>query len=129
MSLGYVLGRILGTIPLLVGISLILFTIIHFAPGGPLDVYMDNPSVSKEALEQIAKAYGLDQPVPVQYLLWLKSMLLGDWGYSIRTGSPSWARFCSGSADVRTRRSRAPDLALLRYSARHRERGAAQQQA
>lgn len=88
MSLSYVMGRLLGTIPLLLGISLILFTIIHFAPGGPLDVYTDNPSVSKEALAQIAKAYGLDQPVPVQYLLWFKSMLLGDWGYSIRTGRP-----------------------------------------
>ena len=100
MSLGYVLGRILGTIPLLVGISLILFAIIHFAPGGPLDVYTDNPSVSKEALEQIAKAYGLDQPVPVQYLLWFKSMLLGDWGYSIRTGQPVLGGSASASANV-----------------------------
>ncbi len=56
-----------------------------FCTGGPLDVYADNPSVSKEALEQIAKAYGLDQPVHVQYVLWLRSMVIGDWGYSIRT--------------------------------------------
>lgn len=88
MSWATVLRRLMGTIPLLFGISLILFAIIHFAPGGPLDVYADNPSVSKEALEQIARAYGLDQPVPVQYLLWFKSMLIGDWGYSIRTGHP-----------------------------------------
>jgi peptide/nickel transport system permease protein len=88
MSLGYVLRRLAGTVPLLFGISLILFAIIHFAPGGPLDVYADNPSVSKEALAQIARAYGLDQPLPVQYLLWFKSMLVGDWGYSIRTGRP-----------------------------------------
>ncbi|OEO28885.1 diguanylate cyclase [Devosia insulae DS-56] len=88
MSLGYIVRRLLGAIPLLFGISLILFTIVHLAPGGPLDVYVDNPSVSKEALDQIAKAYGLDQPVPVQYVLWLKSMLVGDWGYSIRTGRP-----------------------------------------
>jgi len=88
MSLGYVIRRLLGAIPLLLGISLILFTIIHLAPGGPLDMYLENPAVSKEALEQIARAYGLDQPVPVQYFLWLKSMLVGDWGYSIRTGRP-----------------------------------------
>ena len=88
MSLSYVIRRLFGTIPLLFGISLILFAIIHFAPGGPLDVYADNPSVSKEALEQIAKAYGLDQPVHVQYVLWLRSMVIGDWGYSIRTGRP-----------------------------------------
>jgi len=88
MSLGYIVRRLLGAIPLLFGISLILFTIVHLAPGGPLDVYVDNPSVSREALDQIAKAYGLDQPVPVQYVLWLKSMIVGDWGYSIRTGRP-----------------------------------------
>lgn len=88
MSFAYILRRILGAFPLLLGISVILFTIVHLAPGGPLDVYADNPSVSKEALDQIAKAYGLDQPVPVQYFMWLKSMIIGDWGYSIRTGRP-----------------------------------------
>jgi len=88
MSLGYVVRRLLGAVPLLLGISLILFTIIHLAPGGPLDMYLDNPAVSREALDQIAARYGLDQPLPIQYVLWLKSMLVGDWGYSIRTSRP-----------------------------------------
>ena len=69
-----------------------LFGVIHLAPGGPLDVYGDNPSVSPEALDQIRKAYGLDQPVPLQYLLWLKAMLTGDWGFSFRTGRRWWVR-------------------------------------
>ncbi|WP_240230786.1 ABC transporter permease [Devosia lacusdianchii] len=88
MSLGYAIRRLLGAIPLLLGISVILFVIIQLAPGGPLDIYAENPSVSKEALAQIAARYGLDQPVPVQYFLWLKAILVGDWGYSIRTGRP-----------------------------------------
>lgn len=88
MSLGYLIRRLLGAIPLLLGISVILFAIIQLAPGGPLDIYAENPSVSKEALAQIAARYGLDQPVPVQYFLWLKAILVGDWGYSIRTGRP-----------------------------------------
>ena len=88
MSLSFIVRRILGAIPLLLGISVILFGVIHFAPGGPLDIYADNPSVSPEALKQIAERYGLDQPVPVQYVLWLKAMLTGDWGFSIRTGRP-----------------------------------------
>jgi len=88
MSFGFILRRLGGAIPLLLGISLILFAIIHLAPGGPLDMYTDNPAVSQEALDQIAQAYGLDQPVPVQYFLWLKAMVVGDWGYSIRTGRP-----------------------------------------
>jgi len=88
VNAGHILRRLLGAIPLLFGISLILFAVIHLAPGGPLDVYADNPSVSPEALEEIKQAYGLDRPLPVQYALWLKSMLLGNWGYSIRTGRP-----------------------------------------
>jgi peptide/nickel transport system permease protein len=75
-------------VPLLLAISLLLFGIVHLAPGGPLDVYADNPSVTPEALAQIRIAYGLDQPVPVQYLKWMKSIAQGMWGYSIRTGRP-----------------------------------------
>ncbi len=88
MSPGYLLRRVLGAVPLLLAISLLLFSIVHLAPGGPLDVYADNPSVTPQALAQIKVAYGLDKPVPVQYLLWVKSMAQGMWGYSIRTGRP-----------------------------------------
>lgn len=88
MNARTLLGRLLGAVPLLVGISLLLFGIVHLAPGGPLDVYADNPSVTPQALEALAKAYGLDRPWPVQYGMWLQSMLVGDWGYSIRTGRP-----------------------------------------
>ncbi len=88
MSPGYLLRRLLGAVPLLLAISLLLFSIVHLAPGGPLDVYADNPSVTPQALAQIKVAYGLDKPVPVQYLLWVKSMAQGMWGYSIRTGRP-----------------------------------------
>ena len=88
LSLGYLLRRGFGAFPLLLAISLILFAIVHMAPGGPLDVYADNPSVTPAALEQIRKAYGLDQTLPVQYLKWLHAMVAGEWGYSIRTGQP-----------------------------------------
>lgn len=88
VSISFLIRRILGAIPLLFGISLVLFTIIHLAPGGPLDVYADNPSVNAEALEQIRKRYGLDDPVPIQYVKWLTAMVSGDWGLSIRTGRP-----------------------------------------
>jgi peptide/nickel transport system permease protein len=88
MSPGFLLRRLLGAVPLLLAISLLLFCIVHLAPGGPTDVYADNPSVTAEALAQIRVAYGLDQPLPVQYLRWATSMLKGVWGYSIRTGRP-----------------------------------------
>jgi peptide/nickel transport system permease protein len=82
------LRRLLGAVPLLLAISLLLFTIVHLAPGGPTDVYADNPSVTPQALAQIRIAYGLDQPLPVQYLRWAGAMARGVWGYSIRTGRP-----------------------------------------
>jgi peptide/nickel transport system permease protein len=88
MSLRFLLRRLLGTLPLLIAVSVLLFGIVHLAPGGPLDVYLENPSVTPEALAQIREAYGLDQPLPVQYLQWARSMLQGVWGYSIRTGRP-----------------------------------------
>ena len=90
LGLQHVLVMYAGAVavPLILGISVVLFGVIHLAPGGPTDVYADNPSVSKEALEQIKAAYGLDQPLPRQYALWLGAMLTGDWGYSIRTGRP-----------------------------------------
>ena len=88
VSFRFLVRRLLGAVPLLVAISLLLFVIVHLAPGGPMDVYADNPSVTPEALEQIKIAYGLDQPLPVQYLRWLKSMAQGVWGYSFRTGRP-----------------------------------------
>lgn len=88
MSGRVLISRLIAAVPLLLGISLILFAVIHLAPGGPLDVYADNPSVTPAALARIADAYGLNDPLPTQYWLWLKSMVTGDWGYSIRTGRP-----------------------------------------
>ena len=85
----YVFRRVLEMIPLLFGVSLILFGVLHLAPGGPLDVYADNPSVSQEALAQMKTAFGLDKPLPVQYADWLSSFARGQWGYSLRTGRPA----------------------------------------
>ncbi|THF86720.1 ABC transporter permease [Deinococcus sp. KSM4-11] len=84
----HLLKRLLGTLPLLLGVSLLLFGVLHLAPGGPLDVYADNPSVSPEALAQMRTAFGLDQPLPVQYVSWVTAFFTGEWGYSIRTARP-----------------------------------------
>jgi peptide/nickel transport system permease protein len=88
MTLRSFIIRMLGTIPLLLGISVVLFSIIHLAPGSPLDFYADNPNVTRESLEQMRVAFGLDKPVPEQYFLWLTAFLGGNWGISFRTGQP-----------------------------------------
>ena len=61
MNFSYLTRRALVTIPLLLGVSLILFFVLHLAPGGPTDVYADNPSVSPAALENLKRELGLDQ--------------------------------------------------------------------
>jgi peptide/nickel transport system permease protein len=88
VNLAYLTRRVLGTIPLLLGVSVILFAVLLLAPGGPADVYADNPGVSKESLENLERELGLDQPIPVQYLRWVSAFVRGQWGYSIRSGQP-----------------------------------------
>ena len=88
MSFSYLLKRLVGMLPLLLGVSLILFGVLHLAPGGPLDVYADNPSVTQEALAQMKEAFGLNKPLPVQYVSWVWAFFQGEWGFSIRTAQP-----------------------------------------
>jgi len=79
----YLAKRLLTMIPLLVGISLISFVVIHLAPGKPTDLAIDlNPAVTKEVKERMEKLYGLDQPLYVQYLDWLKRIVRLDFGTS-----------------------------------------------
>jgi peptide/nickel transport system permease protein len=86
MNFGYLMRRILLTIPLLLGVSVLLFGVLQLAPGGPADVYADIPGVSAESLANLERELGLDQPVPVQYLRWVSAFVKGKWGYSIRSG-------------------------------------------
>jgi len=88
MSFRSFIRRLLGTIPLILGISVVLFAVVHMAPGTPLDFYADNPNVTREALEQMRVAFGLDKPIPEQYVRWLFAFLSGNWGISFRTGQP-----------------------------------------
>lgn len=75
--------RVAMLVPLLLGITLITFTVIHLAPGEPVDMQMAmNPKVGKEARERLTKFYGLDQPLHVQYLSWLKKLSHLDFGRS-----------------------------------------------
>jgi len=84
----YVLRRLLQAIPLLLVISLLVFLLIHAAPGGPLAIYLSNPNVRPEDIERLRRALGLDQPLWRQYLSWLSAFARGDWGYSFSDGRP-----------------------------------------
>lgn len=86
--LGYVVRRIVHSIPLVIGVSIVGFGIMHLAPGGPLAVYTLNPTITVTDIERIRVALGLDQPVHIQYLTWAKSMLTGSWGFTFFGGRP-----------------------------------------
>ncbi|MFT8247134.1 ABC transporter permease [Roseomonas sp. BN140053] len=88
MTGDFLLRRLLATLPLLLGISVLLYGILHLSPGGPLDFYADNPNITPAALEQMRVAFGLDRPVWEQYLRWVWAFLQGNWGISFRTGEP-----------------------------------------
>ncbi|QIX97353.1 ABC transporter permease [Cedecea sp. FDAARGOS_727] len=76
------LRRLLQLLPMLLFISLVSFLLVKLAPGDPLQAYI-TPRMSPEDIERIRQSMGLDKPLPVQYLLWLKNLLHGDLGYSL----------------------------------------------
>ena len=80
--------RFAQAVPLLLIISVIVFGLIHAAPGGPLSLYLENPNVRPEDIERLRRAMGLDRPLGVQYLAWLGAFVRGDWGYSYADGRP-----------------------------------------
>jgi peptide/nickel transport system permease protein len=79
----FILKRLLLMAPLLVGITLVSFVVIHLAPGTPVELQTTmNPKVSLEAQKRLRDLYGLDKPLLVQYWDWLKRMTYLDFGRS-----------------------------------------------
>jgi peptide/nickel transport system permease protein len=87
--LTYIIKRLLGIIPLLLGITSISFAIIHLAPGKPTTIEQSlNPKISHETRQRLEKLYGLDKPLHVQYLHWLARMIKFDFGNSFGDNRP-----------------------------------------
>ncbi len=80
----YIINRLLISIPVLLGISVVAFMLVQ-ASGDPMAVYNSNPNLTAADLERLEKAYGFDKPLAVQYLLWLRNVVTGDWGQSFLT--------------------------------------------
>jgi len=85
----YVLRRVIQAIPIVFGISLLIFLIVQLAPGDPTDRFRV-PSVRPEQLENLRRLYGLDEPLPQQYIAWITAFFqiwrVDCWGYSIASG-------------------------------------------
>jgi peptide/nickel transport system permease protein len=106
----YVVRRLLQAIPMMFLISIVLFGLVNLAPGGPLAGHGQSRRMKPEKREQLERQFGLDKPLPVQYVVWLigndwmrvdadgdgvldsrgqrRGILRGDFGFSFRTRQP-----------------------------------------
>lgn len=84
----YLARRLLGAVPLVLGIATIIFFAVNLAPGDPLE-RMVGSGLSAETLEQMRVNLGLDRPVHVRYMAWLGDVVRGDFGESIEHGRPA----------------------------------------
>jgi peptide/nickel transport system permease protein len=84
----YILRRLLQQIPIIIGVSILVFAIIQIAPGNPLASYTQDPNMTKEAMEALKEAYGLNKHPVIQYLEYMKNAVQGNFGYSIQLKQP-----------------------------------------
>ena len=87
--LAYIIRRILIMIPTLLGVSIIVFLMLHFTPGDPAELLMGERA-SEEALQEIREHLGLNKPLYVQYGMFLKQLMKGDLGETIWTRQKVW---------------------------------------
>ncbi|MEM2955234.1 MAG: ABC transporter permease [Nitrososphaerales archaeon] len=84
----YVVRRIIYMIPLVIGISIVSFFVMY-AAGDPIQIAtMGNPSITEAQRQFLRNYYGLNDPIPVQYLRWLDHFIHGDFGMSLYGGKP-----------------------------------------
>ena len=88
---GYVLRRLLLSVPVLLGVSVLVFLILHLTPGNPA-LAVAGPDAPPEVVREVERALGLDQPLSVQYARYLARIARGDFGRSIRSREPVLGR-------------------------------------
>lgn len=79
----YLIGRLLGTIPLLLGITVLIFLLVNAVPGNPVAELAFNPGTRQEDVERIKRSLGLDQPLHKRYFVWIGNVVRGDLGKSM----------------------------------------------
>jgi peptide/nickel transport system permease protein len=83
--LAYLLRRIVYTLPIMLGVSVVCFALVHIAPGDPL-ISVLPPDATQDVRDRIAALYGFDKSYPQQFFHWLTRAAVGDLGTSIATG-------------------------------------------
>ena len=85
---GYIIRRLLQSIPLLFVISVLVFVLIQVMPNNPLAAMQNNPNITPEDLLRLEQEYGFRDPIHLKYWKWLSRTLRGDWGESFVTHRP-----------------------------------------
>ncbi len=83
----YLIKRLLSIFPVLLVVSLVIFSLVHLAPGSPAQAILGDQA-SMEDIDRLTERMGLDDPLPVQYFSWLGRLLHGDLGVSYGSGDP-----------------------------------------
>src|SRR5690606_20489635 len=81
----FIIRRLLQTIPVLFGVSILVFSMMYLIPGDPAQI-MAGEGASPKTVEQIREKLGLNEPAPTQYLKYMKNVVQGDLGNSVRSG-------------------------------------------
>src|SRR5882724_11283295 len=83
----YLLRRLLLLVPVLLGVSVVVFLVLHLSPGDPAEIMLGSQA-TQEDVARLRAALGLDEPLPMQYVRWMGHVLQGDLGRSIRMRQP-----------------------------------------
>jgi peptide/nickel transport system permease protein len=79
----YITRRLIGLIPVLFGVTILVFSIMHLSPGDPAKIIL-GPKATADSIAKLNAQLGLDQPLYTQYLTWMANVFQGDWGRSIQ---------------------------------------------
>jgi len=85
--INYIIKRLLALIPILIGVAVIVFLIVHLIPGDPAQTMLGERATD-EALQRLREQMGLNDPLPVQFWRYVKDLLRGDLGRSIMSNNP-----------------------------------------
>ncbi|MBB3064522.1 ABC transporter permease [Limibacillus halophilus] len=86
----FILRRTLAAIPVVVLVSVMVFSLMRMLPGDVIDLIIGQAQadVSEETIAALRKQYGLDEPIYLQYITWISKVMVGDFGYSLRSYQP-----------------------------------------
>ncbi len=81
----YLVRRLLHSLVLLLGVTIMSFVLLKSTPGGPMSIYRERADVTRADVARLRQQLGLDDPLPVQYARWVGNLARGDWGDSFVT--------------------------------------------